>query len=318
MVTDCKPVSIDNLTKDALRQEFLDLERFVKLIAITWLPATALLFVLGVMSKSLTLIAATLDYGFSGIMNLAALAVIGMILRQNVFKYPYGTGKLENLAGFLYGIIVIPIGISILYAAVQRYFNAPVQINLNMAPVYAVLLIRRIFFAAWITRIKKRHPDHSPILRTYYFDQMINVANELLVCAGLFLAFFMFKIGSQNVAFIADLLTASLLTLYMIICGVRLIWENLRSLISLPLNENDQMKIFAALCAEHEAYAGLGVVYTQMSGSTRIIQIELDFDDHVTVREIEELTSRIEARLKASFGKMIFHLIPRRRGHQHG
>jgi divalent metal cation (Fe/Co/Zn/Cd) transporter len=86
--------------------------------------------------------------------------------------------------------------------------------------------------------------------------------------------------------------------------------RNFRSLIDLPLPEADQMKVLQALAAHFEAYEDIGNVYTQMSGSTRLVQIELYVKPDTTAAEIQALSADMENRLKQHFGKLLFHLIP--------
>lgn len=297
-----------------VRDELVRLQRFVTWIAITWVPATTLLVLLGYASGSLALVASALDYGFSIIMNLAALAVIGLVLRQNVFKYPYGTGKIENLAGFFYGIIVILVGLAILYAAYGGYKHPRSPVDFSLVPAYLLLLVRRLVLVTWICSIKKRATPDSPLVQAYYFDQRINLFGELLVFTGLMTAMAVAGSGHAAAASVIDLLLAVALTVYMLACGVRMIALNLPPLLAMPLSEPDQLQILAALTAEFDSYSGVGAIFTQMSGSQRLIQIELEFPPEATVREIEELRGRIEQQLQATFSRMTFHLIPRRAG----
>jgi divalent metal cation (Fe/Co/Zn/Cd) transporter len=48
-----------------------------------------------------------------------------------------------------------------------------------------------------------------------------------------------------------------------------------------------------------------------MSGTTRIVQIELYFEEKTTIKEIEELHKRVEKQLREEGDKVVFHLVPR-------
>lgn len=91
---------------------------------------------------------------------------------------------------------------------------------------------------------------------------------------------------------------AALIAIYLMYNGCRLIIRNFHSLIDLPLEEKFQYKILDCLTKEYEAYAGVGTVYTRMSGTMRLVQIELHFDKETTIKEIEDLQQRIEKRLR--------------------
>jgi divalent metal cation (Fe/Co/Zn/Cd) transporter len=96
----------------------------------------------------------------------------------------------------------------------------------------------------------------------------------------------------------------------MFYCAIGVLVKNFKSLIDLPLPEADQYKILKALVADFDTYEGIGNFYTQLSGSTRFVQMELYFKETTTVEEIESLRMRLEERLKEFFSKLVFHLIP--------
>jgi len=300
-----------NLVVSPQNQEYHDLYRFIAWLIGTSLPVTTMVIMLGIWSGSLTIIAITIDYGLALFVHIMSLITLGIILRQNTFKYPYGTGKLENFAGFLYGVCIIPLAIAVLIAAVKRYLNPPETINLGLAPLFLVAIIRLAVFAIWVTHLGRKYPHHSPLLQAYYIDYRAAFVNETAIFCGLIFGLVVANMGDLRVAIIIDMIIAALIALYLLYNGCRLIVRNVRSLIDLPLEEKFQYKILNCLTKEYEAYAGVGTVYTRMSGTTRLVQIELHFDKNTTIKEIEDLRQRIEKRLREQGDKVVFHLIPR-------
>jgi len=292
-------------------QEYHDLYRFIAWLIGTSLPVTTMVIMLGIWSGSLTIIAITIDYGLALFLNIMSLITLGIILRQNTFKYPYGTGKLENFAGFLYGVCIIPLAIAVLIAAVKRYLNPPETINLALAPLFFVAIIRLAVFVVWITRLGRKYPHHSPLLQAYYIDYRAAFVNETAIFCGLIFGLVVENMGNLRVAIILDMVIAVLIALYLLYNGCRLIIRNVRSLIDLPLEEKFQYKILECLTKEFEMYAGIGTVYSRMSGTKRLVQIELHFNKDTTIKEIEDLRQRIEKRLRAHDENVVFHLIPR-------
>jgi divalent metal cation (Fe/Co/Zn/Cd) transporter len=120
----------------------------------------------------------------------------------------------------------------------------------------------------------------------------------------------LFSEGHVQAAVAVDLIIGLSVVLYMFYCAIGVLVKNFRSLIDLPLPEADQHKILKALVVDFDAYEGIGNFYTQLSGSTRFVQIELHFKETTTVEEIESLRMRLEDRLKEYFRKLVFHLIP--------
>ena len=305
-----KIATVSPLVAAAHNQEHRDLYRLIAWLVGTSLPVTTMVVTLGVLSGSLTIIAITIDYGLSLLLNIMALITLRIILRNNVFNYPYGTGKLENLAGFIYGACIIPLSFAVFVAAVKRYLNPPETIHLGLTLLFAVAVIRLAVFAVWVTRLWQRYPDHSPLMRAYYVDYRASFVNETAIFCGLFLGLVFASLGAMRLAIIVDMAIAAVIALYLFCNGWRLIVRNLRSLIDLPLEEKFQYKILNCLASEHEAYTGVGTIYTRMSGTTRLVQVELHFDENTTIKAIEALRQRIEKRLREQGDKVVFHLLP--------
>jgi len=177
--------------------------------------------------------------------------------------------------------------------------------------LFFVAVIRLAVFAVWITRMGKRYPHHSPLLKAYYVDYRAAFVNETAIYCTLVFGLIMANRGEMRFAIITDIVIAAFIALYLLYNGYCLIIRNFWSLIDLPLGEKFQYKILNCLTNEFEAYAGVGTVYTRMSGTTRLVQVELYFDMETTIQEIEALRQRIEPRLQEHGNKVIFHLIPR-------
>lgn len=292
--------------------EHQDLHRFIVWLTVTSVPMIAAAVGLSVMSDSLSLVTLSLDSGIAFSLNIVNIFTLGIIMKGNVFEYPYGTGKVENFAGFLYGFCIIPVALTILVASVKRYLNPAATVSLGLIQIYMVVAFIRMFiFVVWIKRLMRRYPNHSPLMQAYYLDYTWAIIYETAVMAGLFLGWVASFWGAQRLALIADLVMAFLISLVLLGNGLHLLARNFRSLIDLPLSEPDQYQILNALTQEFDEYAGVGNIYTQLSGNNRLIQIELYFHDATTVAEIERVRSCLEKRLSKNFSKIMFHLIPR-------
>jgi divalent metal cation (Fe/Co/Zn/Cd) transporter len=292
-------------------QEYLELKNLILGVFTTLIIMTILTVITGILSDSLTVGAIAVDAGSSLILHLFNMISIRVILRQNAFSFPYGTGKLENFSGFLYAAVVIPGALLIIYSAVKRYFHPTVTISFG--PVQALLLlwiVRDVAMLVWSSRLCRRFPDHSPMTRSYLVNMKVTVIYSVAMFAGLLFGFWMSSLGKIELAIVIDLVIAVLAALYMIYGGVSLLIVNFRSLIDMPLPEEDQYAILNALVADFDAYEGIGNIYSQLSGNTRLIQIELYVNEATTAGDIEGLRGRIEERLQGRFSKLLFHLIP--------
>lgn len=291
-------------------REYRDLFKFIAWMVGTSVPVTAMVVLIGVYSGSLTIIAITMDYGLSLCLNIMSLAALGIVLRQNTFKYPYGAGKLENFTAFVYGVCLIPLALAVFTFAVKRYLNPPETINLWLALLFFLALVRLAVFAVWITRLGKRHPRHSPLMQAYYADYRIALVYESAIFAALLIGLLVAEHGGMKIAVIIDVAVASLIALYYLVIACRLMIRNFRSLIDLPLGEKYQRNILRFLVEEFDAYDDLGKIYTRRSGNEILIQIEMRFAGDTTLARIDALRRRLDSKLRKHDDHIVFHLIP--------
>jgi divalent metal cation (Fe/Co/Zn/Cd) transporter len=119
------------------------------------------------------------------------------------------------------------------------------------------------------------------------------------------------KAGYPGWTVALDILVTALIVSYYLVMYARLLVRNARSLLDLPLCEADQLIILSAMVQEYDGFVEAGTIYSQMSGNTRLIQIELYFDRNLTADDLERMRGRIEERLRNHFKRLVFHLIPR-------
>jgi len=292
-------------------KEYLDLKKLISWVLGSLILLTVLTIATGIISDSLAMDAIAVDCGASLVLHLFSLITVNIILRQNRFSFPYGTGKLENFSGFLFAMIALPGALLILAIAVKRFLHPTVTVDFGLPQAMLVLwVIRDLTLFVCSFRICKRHQNCSPMTQSYLVITKYNLISGVAILAGLLLGTWMLATGRPYGANIVDLLIAVMIASYLGYCAAGLLIRNFRSLLDLPLPETDQLAILNALVADFDAYEGIGNVYSQLSGNTRLIQIELHVKPSTTAEEIELLRNRIEQRLRGQFSKLLFHLIP--------
>lgn len=292
-------------------QEYVDLKKFILWVFVTLAPLTVISIVVGIISGSLTIFTLALDYGASLVLHAFNMVSIIVIVRRNAFNFPYGTGKLENFSGFLYAMIIIPMVLIIIYTAVNRYLDPPLSIDLGLAQIVVILsVLRTLFLLQWISRLCRKYPDHSPMTHSYHVNLKLSLVIDISVISALIVGLWLSSTGYTGAAIRVDTIVAVCVALYIIRCAYDVLKGNFKSLIDLPLPEADQHKILKALVVDFDNYEGIGNLYTQLSGSTRFVQVELYFKETTTVEEIESLRMRLEERLREYFPRLVFHLIP--------
>jgi len=264
--------------------------------------------VTGILSNSITILAVAFDYGLSFIVQLFAFKSIRTIVKSNVMKFPYGTGKLENFSAIVYGALAIPISLFIIYSSFTRLILPP-AISFGIAQIPLIPnLVRSILLFRKARQLKQT--NESPMLHSYYVNFKVSTLIDVGVLASLSVVFLLANLGHGNIAIVIDPTVSLFLGAYMLFCGVTLTIKNFKVLIDLPLPENDQLRIMGILAQEYSGYENIGNIYTRFSGKTRFIEVELYLKKDLSLQEITNLGQRIEGRLRQHFQDLRFVLIP--------
>lgn len=295
-----------------IRTEHEQLRRLIAIMLVTSLPSLALSIYISVISGSLAVVAIILDTAVAQTINLVNYFVLRTVTRGNVFKHPYGTGKLEDFAGFAYGWSILFVCSIIIYEGIYRFVGPSPQISLGLALLAVIFSLARItFIVVWLRRILSRNPGRSPLLHIYY----INCSGIMWYTAGILAAmvigWFLTGRWGNTIAVAIDLLIAIAYVLYLLVTGVQVIRTNFRALLDLPLSEPDQLAILAVLTSHYDHYANVINVLTRESGGRKRIEIELSFQPETGIQQIETIRSRIREDLEKHFGELDFTLIAR-------
>lgn len=299
-----------------MRENIEDLREFKKLIDVAFfsvIPFLIIYVVIGILSNSITISIIALDYGLSLVVQIFFFSSIRTILKSNVLRFPYGTGKMENFSGFLYGSLAIPTSIFFIYSSVTRFFHMPAFISFSIALIPLIpSLARSLLLFIWSGRLLKR--TDSPMVKAYFINFKVSTMFDIGVLAAVAAALIIVHLGNGRtthlIAYSIDSSLALLISLYLLFCGIKLTVENFKVLTDFPLAEEDQLKIMNVLAREYDNYENVGDIYTRLSGRRRFIEIELHLREDASLAEIIELKGRIEESLQQHFPDLHFSLIP--------
>lgn len=272
------------------------------------IPLMILYVAIGVLSNSMTILSVAFDYGLSLIVQLFAYKSIRTIIKSNVFKFPYGTGKLENFSAIVYGALAIPVALFIIYSSITRFILPP-AIAIGIAQIPLIPNLLRSLYLFEKSRRLNRVSD-SPMVKSYYVNFKVTVIINTSILASLSAVFVLASLGQSQIALIIDPVVSAILGAYMLFCGASLTIGNFKVLIDFPLPESDQLKIMAVLTQEYNNYENIGNIYTRFSGKTRFIEVELYLKKELSLTEITALKQKIENQLRDQFFDLHFVLIP--------
>ena len=292
-------------------EKLSNLKKIIDFAFCSIIPLIGLFIYVGIVSNSLTILVLAFDYGFSFIVQLFFFISIRAIIKSNIMKFPYGTGKLENFSGLLYGTLSLPTASFFVYSAIERFFLHPSEISLGIVQLPMIpSVIRSLILYFWITRLRKRMD--SPMIRSYHVNFKISALSDTSVVAIIALAYglHLWQPSWWSFPYYVDATAAVGIASYWLYSAVRLVNDNFRVLSDFPLKESDQLKILRTLVNENENYVNIGNIYTRLSGNTRFIEIELYLPNDAKLEEIMTMRDRMEKQLTEHFPDLHFSLIP--------
>lgn len=305
---------MDNLLekKSTLKNDpssWLELQRYINWIAASILPVSAAYIYSAVISGSRSVAAMMYFCVISVFFNVFAVISVRAIVRQNIFVFPYGAGKLENFIAFLSGTLMLPAAVMIYVSTIGSFISGEHAVRFELTQIGMIpALLRDLWLMTWSKRLMRRSP--SPIVRSYYVGYKVSVTIALTGVFSMLLALWLAKRQQGALGAMIDLGLAFILATYMAVSAVILVKANFRALIDLPLPESDQVRILNVLTRHHDAFDGLGAVCTRTSGSAKIIEIELHFEGTTPLEKIHALAESFRTDLAAEFHNFDFRLVP--------
>lgn len=288
-----------------------ELQNYVYWIALSLLPVAGAYIFGAVMSGSLSVAALTLQCTISVFANIFTLISMRAIARKNIFIFPYGTGKLENFIGFLTGTLMLPVAATIFYSTVNSFVSGNHQVRFAFTQIGMIPgLLRDLSLLLWSKKLIEKAKAPSPIVLSFYVSYKVSVSVTLTGVLSMLLALWLSTIGFGHLGILLDLILAAALATYMLVHAVILIKANFRSLIDLPLTEDEQLTIMKVVGRYYDSFDNLGAIYSRTCGSTRVVEIELYFKRTTTLEEIDELAERFRADFEKVFAAVDFRLIP--------
>ena len=272
-------------------------------------PFTAMFIVMAVLADSSAVIVYTVQSAISISVQTFSLYAIRQVLAGNRFHFPYGAGKLEDFSAFLCGVLYVPTGVYMAYDAAQRLLH-PVDVGyaLGLVPILASAARMAILYVA-VARLSRRTEAPSPLLRSYLLDYRVGVLSDVGVISAFVVGWALVGSGWPGLGDRVDPLVGLAISLYMVWVGVWLVRRNFRSLMDLPLPEDEQIRVMKVLARHYAEFEAIGTVYSRTSGSARFVEIELSFPDEMRLSEIDRLSARMKDELGAELPGLRFRII---------
>ncbi|HEX7011063.1 MAG TPA: cation diffusion facilitator family transporter [Phycisphaeraceae bacterium] len=243
---------------------------------------------------------AVLSDAMESIINVAAAAVMLYTIwysnRPADSEHPYGHGKIEAMAVGLEGWLILIAGLVIGVEAIRRLITgtAPQELNLGIWLLAGVGVLDAAL-AVYVWRAGRRY--HNATLIADGKHLMTDVASTVGVLAGLGL------VQWTGRAWV-DPLVAIVMASLIFFASWRLLWESFHGLMdtSDPADEQAILEILDEEVAQGTIH-GYHKVRHRHSGPFHWVDMHLQVDGSISVRQGHELASRIEHRIEQRLGR---------------
>ncbi|MCX6240897.1 MAG: cation transporter [Bacteroidetes bacterium] len=277
----------------------------------TLLLETLLCLYIAYISNSVIIFTFMLQNSLSLIVYFFAIIALDLSIKDNSYKFPYGTGRLENFISFFQAGLSLPGAGIVLYSIWKTSVNAPPTISFGYTQIaFLYINLRLVMLKWWANSIMKRSDAYSPILKAYNVYYTICLIETILSAVSLLVALYLQHSHMVLQARIIDILLSVIVATYWIVNSLKVMKENFEALIDLPLKEADQLMIMKTLAEQFNQYEGIGYIYSRTSGRQKIIEIELNFSKNRNLSEIADLQEAMKNRLAQHFSDVKFNLIP--------
>ena len=298
------------LTGDVLKTR-KEIKRFFIAGFWTLLLETLLCLFIAYISNSVIIFTFMLQNSLSLIVYFFAIIALDLSIKDNSYKFPYGTGRLENFISFFQAGLSLPGAGIVLYSIWKTSVNAPPTISFGYTQIaFLYINLRLVMLKWWANSIMKRSDAYSPILKAYNVYYTICLIETILSAVSLLVALYLQHSHMVLQARIIDILLSVIVATYWIVNSLKVMKENFEALIDLPLKEADQLMIMKTLAEQFNQYEGIGYIYSRTSGRQKIIEIELNFSKNRNLSEIADLQEAMKNRLAQHFSDVKFNLIP--------
>ena len=272
---------------------------------------TLLCLYIAYISNSVIIFTFMLQNSLSLIVYFFAIIALDLSIKDNSYKFPYGTGRLENFISFFQAALSLPGAAIVMYSIWKTSVNASPEISFGYTQIaFLYINLRLVMLKWWANSIMKRSDAYSPILKAYNVYYTICLIETILSAVSLLVALYLQHSHMVLQARIIDILLSVIVATYWIVNSLKVMKENFEALIDLPLKEADQLMIMKTLATHFDQYEGIGYIYSRISGRQKIIEIELNFSKSRNLSEIADLQQAMKNSLAQHFSDVKFNLIP--------
>ncbi|MBQ3253294.1 MAG: cation transporter [Acholeplasmatales bacterium] len=297
----------NNIKDDKVR------ENHGKLASLVGIFSNLLLFVIkliaGIISGSIAIIADSInnlsDMG-SSIITLVGFKLASAPADE---EHPYGHQRIEYISGLIVAIIIIFVGGNLLITSIDKIINYEI-IEIDNIVIYISIgiLSISILLKLWQSIFNKRIGKliNSIALEATASDSRNDCISTLVILIGNIVLLFW-----SDIPFSLDGVMGILVSLFIIIAGIKLIKETMNPLIGVSA-DSDYVKEIIQAIKNHPQILGVHDVVCHMYGPTKcFMTLHVEVDARSDLMLIHDVIDNIERNVFKEFGvELTIHMDP--------
>lgn len=213
-----------------------------------------------------------------------------MALRPPDHNHPYGHGRLETLSGFALGWLLAATGAGICVSSVQRLYEQHEAPAAYAAWVLVFSIVTKSTLAWWKLRHARRTRS-SGLLADAYND-MVDIVSGLVALLALSLTLY-----DPQRFLAADHFGGLVVGFIVIFLGLRVVRETTMQLID-TMPDNAVIEEIRAITVTVPGALGVEKCFARKTGLQYHVDLHLEVDPELTVRQSHDIATEVRARLK--------------------
>jgi ferrous-iron efflux pump FieF len=278
---------VDDNKQSMSRAALLKLASVASVITASFLIVAKL--VAWYMTGSVSLLASLVDSVMDSIASLINLFAIRYSLQPADEEHRFGHGKAEPLAGLAQAAFIAGSAIFLILHAIDRlrFSHQIEQIGIGVGVMVLAIVLTVVLLA--IQRYVIKRTDSTAIKA-----DSLHYKTDLLTNLSILLALYLSTLGWTW----ADPVFAIAVAIYIFSSAFHIGHEAFQQLMDRELPD-EILEQIQATAMGHEAVLGTHELRTRQSGHTRFVQLHLELDENLSLKQAHQIADEVELQIKA-------------------
>ncbi len=263
----------------------------------------------GILSASISIIADSIN-NLSD-MGSSLITLIGFKLASAPAdeEHPYGHQRIEYISGLVVSIIILFVGGSLLKTSIEKMIGyTPTTVTNSVIYISIGILATSILIKMWQAYFNYRMGKiiNSVALKATSKDSLNDCISTSALLIGNIVLLFV-----KDIPFSLDGLLGILVSLFILISGIKLIKETINPLIGVSTNEEFVQKILQVI-KEESLVLGYHDLVCHMYGPTKcFMTLHVEVDGNLKMMVVHEAIDDLERKVREQFGvELTIHMDP--------